>query len=55
MHLQILMMHVLLFQVMIDAAHDAHTEEPKKEVDFFEEHEKLQLSHDGPMVRNIYN
>lgn len=35
---------------MIDAAHETQADEVKKEVDFFEEHEKLQLSDDNSLV-----
>jgi hypothetical protein len=41
-------------QLMIDSAPEAHVEESKKEVDFFEEHEKLQLSDDAPLVSHNF-
>ncbi|XP_034250252.1 ADP-ribosylation factor GTPase-activating protein 2 [Thrips palmi] len=37
-------------KLIIDPTHDAPIDEPAKEVDFFEEHEKLQLTDDNSLV-----
>lgn len=44
----------LSLQLIIDPTHEAQPDEPAKEVDFFEEHEKLQLTDDNSLVCTLF-